>query len=44
MAIDFGPEGAATLIALREFVTSGEIRSDDSVVLFNTGSGWLYRD
>lgn len=44
MAIDFGPEGATTLIALREFVTSGEIGSDDSVVLFNTGSGWLYRD
>jgi threonine synthase len=40
--IDACPEGGATLAALRELVASGHIRASDSVVLFNTGAGWLY--
>jgi len=40
--IDACPEGGATLAALRELVASGHIAASDSVVLFNTGAGWLY--
>ncbi len=40
--IDASPEGGATLAALRELVASGHIAASDSVVLFNTGAGWLY--
>ncbi len=42
-AIDAAPEGGATLAALEHFVERGEIGRDESVVLFNTGAGWLYR-
>lgn len=42
-AIDAAPEGGATLAALERLVGRGEIRRDESVVLFNTGAGWLYR-
>ena len=28
---------------LEQLVRSGVMRRDDSVVLFNTGAGWLYR-
>ena len=42
-AIDASPEGGATLAALEHYVERGEIRRDESVVLFNTGAGWLYR-
>ena len=38
------PEGGATLAALRQLRASGEIRSDERVVLFNTGSGLPYLD
>ena len=41
--VDACPEGGATLAAVRELVRAGQIRSTDSVVLFNTGAGWLYR-
>jgi threonine synthase len=42
-AVDACPEGGATLAAVRELVRAGRIRQTDSVVLFNTGAGWLYR-
>ncbi len=36
------PEGAACLPALRELMRTGEVNSDDRVVLFNTGAGVKY--
>ena len=41
--IDAAPEGGATLAALRRLVADGVIQPEESVVLFNTGAGWLYR-
>jgi threonine synthase len=35
--IDTGPEGGAALLALRELIRRGEIRSGELSVLFNTG-------
>jgi threonine synthase len=43
VGIDAAPEGGATLAALRQLVAEGVIQADESVVLFNTGAGWLYR-
>lgn len=42
-AVDASPEGGATLAALRDLISCGAIRRDESIVLFNTGAGWLYR-
>jgi len=36
------PEGGATLAALRQLVTSGELARDARVVIYNTGSGLKY--
>jgi len=36
------PEGGALLSALKKLVNSGEIRKDERIVLFNTGSGIKY--
>jgi threonine synthase len=36
------PEGAATLAALQDLIHRGWIRSEERVVLFNTGSGLKY--
>ena len=41
--LDASPEGGATAAALVDLVKQGRIRREDSVVLFNTGAGWLYR-
>ncbi len=41
--IDSCPEGGATVVALKNLVASGRIAPTESVVLFNTGAGWLYR-
>lgn len=41
--IDACPEGGATLAALRSLRGQGEIGAEASVLLFNTGAGWLYR-
>jgi len=41
--IDACPEGGATLAALHQMVQDGTIDPDESVLLFNTGAGWLYR-
>ena len=38
------PEGAAALAAYRKLRTSGFFSAEDSVVLFNTGSGLKYLD
>ena len=37
------PEGAASLAAYRKLRERGFFEADDSVVLFNTGSGLKYR-
>jgi threonine synthase len=41
--VDACPEGGATLAALETLLAEGHVRRDESVVLFNTGAGWLYR-
>jgi threonine synthase len=38
------PEGAASLVAYQKLLASGFFTPDDSVVLFNTGSGLKYLD
>ena len=38
------PEGGAALAAFYQLVKSKFIKSDDSVVIFNTGSGYKYLD
>ncbi len=38
------PEGAACLVAYRKLLASGFFRREDTVVLFNTGSGLKYLD
>ena len=37
--IDACPEGAATLAGLERLLADGLVRSDERIVLFNTGSG-----
>jgi threonine synthase len=41
--IDASPEGGATLAAARVLRTRGVLGAQETVVLFNTGAGWLYR-
>lgn len=36
------PEGGALLTALKKLVTAGEVKADERIVLFNTGSGIKY--
>ncbi len=38
------PEGAASLVAYQKLLASGFLTADDTVVLFNTGSGLKYLD
>jgi threonine synthase len=38
------PEGAASLVAYQKLLASGFFAADDTVVLFNTGSGLKYLD
>lgn len=38
------PEGAATVIAARKLAASGWIKPNESVVLFNTGTGYKYAE
>jgi threonine synthase len=38
------PEGAATVIAARKLAASGWIKSEETVVLFNTGTGYKYAE
>ena len=41
--IDLSPEGGASIAAAVQLKSQGLLRSDDVVVLYNTGAGWLYR-
>ncbi len=41
--IDAAPEGGAALAAALELKRSGALKAHETVVLFNTGAGWLYR-
>ena len=36
------PEGAATLVGLRRLVEEGFVEPDETIILFNTGSGYKY--
>jgi threonine synthase len=38
------PEGAATVIAARKLVATGWVQPQESVVLFNTGTGYKYTE
>ena len=38
------PEGAATVTAARKLAASGWIKSEETVVLFNTGTGYKYAE
>jgi len=38
------PEGAATVVATKKLVASGWIKPDETVVLFNTGTGYKYTE
>jgi len=38
------PEGAATVSAVRKLAASGWIKPDETVVLFNTGTGYKYAE
>ncbi len=38
------PEGAATVVAAEKLARSGWIKPDESVVLFNTGTGYKYSE
>ena len=38
------PEGAATVVAARKLAATGWIRPEDTVVLFNTGTGYKYSE
>ncbi len=38
------PEGAATVVAARKLAARGWIKPEDSVVLFNTGTGYKYSE
>ena len=36
------PEGAATLVGLRQLIREGLVETDETVILLNTGSGYKY--
>jgi threonine synthase len=38
------PEGGACVAALRKLVAGGQVGPDDSVVVFNTGTGFKYAE
>jgi threonine synthase len=38
------PEGGATLSALKRLLASGQVKRDERVVLFNTGTGAKYAE
>ncbi len=38
------PEGAATVIAARKLAAAGWIKPEETVVLFNTGTGYKYAE
>jgi threonine synthase len=38
------PEGGAGMVAIEKLVKQDKIRRDETVVLFNTGSGYKYAE
>jgi threonine synthase len=42
--IDCSPEGGAAIAAVAALRATGRVEATDSVVAFNTGAGWLYRE
>jgi len=42
--VDCSPEGGATIAAAAELVRRGVLHEGETVVAFNTGAGWLYRN
>jgi threonine synthase len=42
--LSFCPEAGACVLAARSLLADGDIRPDETVVLFNTGSGMKYRE
>jgi len=42
--VDVSPEGGAALAAVEVLVGRGEVDRGETVVVFNTGAGWLYRN
>jgi len=41
--VDVSPEGGAAIAAIESLVGRGEVDRGETVVVFNTGAGWLYR-
>ena len=41
--VDVSPEGGAALAALEWLVGRGQVDRGETIVVFNTGAGWLYR-
>jgi len=42
--VDVSPEGGAALAAIERLVGSGQVDRGETIVVFNTGAGWLYRN
>jgi len=42
--VDVSPEGGAALAAIELLVGRGQVDRGETVVVFNTGAGWLYRE
>jgi threonine synthase len=41
--VDLSPEGGAAIAALEWLVGRGQVDRGETIVVFNTGAGWLYR-
>jgi len=41
--VDVSPEGGAAIAALELLVGRGQVDRGETIVVFNTGAGWLYR-
>ncbi len=41
--VDVSPEGGAAIAALEWLVGRGQVDRGETIVVFNTGAGWLYR-
>jgi threonine synthase len=42
--VDCSPEGGAAIAAAAELVRRGVLHEGETVIAFNTGAGWLYRN
>lgn len=42
--VDCSPEGGATIVAAAELARRGVLDKEETVIAFNTGAGWLYRN